>query len=266
MPEATVIPVYNGAANRVDTDRGPRYTETPRDPAAPDAPVPAEPWNTVTASFFIVLVLAWIVRLRGRFRQFPFMAACLPILAVGAVAGTLYHGTRTRNIYFVLDWVPISLLGLAAAIYLVVKLGRAKGMTSVRAMLLAMGVVVVYAILNRLVFTFIPLDPPTLRISASYGSMALLILVPLLGTLMITRFRHAWLVWAGLAGFGIAIACRMVDPYSPLPMGTHWLWHTFGCFATALLFEYFYRLEKGEPPSGNGQGRPIGGPPGNDVA
>ena len=34
-------------------DHGPRYTETPANPYAPDAPFIAEPWNTVTASFFI---------------------------------------------------------------------------------------------------------------------------------------------------------------------------------------------------------------------
>ena len=34
-------------------DGGPRYVETPPDPTAPDAPFVAEPWNTVTATFFI---------------------------------------------------------------------------------------------------------------------------------------------------------------------------------------------------------------------
>jgi len=239
MPEDANAPVFKNA------DSGPRYTETPLDPLSPNAPVPAEPWNTVTASFFIVLVLVWLARLRGRFRLFPFMTACLPILAVGAIAGTLYHATRTRNIYLVLDWLPISLIGLAAAIYLGVRLGRASGMSNVKAMLLAIGVIVFYGALNRTVFAFVPLEPPTLKISISYTSMALLILAPLVTTLIRTRFRNAWLVWAGLAGFGIAIVCRLVDYISPLPMGTHWLWHTFGCAATAFLFEYFYRLEGG---------------------
>jgi hypothetical protein len=248
MPDAANAPQASNPDNRVDADGGPRYTETPRDPLAPDAPIPAEPWNTVTAAFFIVLVLVWLVRLWGRFRLFPFMSACLPILAVGAVAGTLYHATRTRNIYLVLDWLPISLIGLAAAIYLGVRLGRAKGMSNTKAMLLAIGVIVVYGALNRTVFAFVPLEPPTLRISISYTSMALLILAPLVVTLIRTRFSNAWLVWAGLAGFGIAIVCRLVDFMSPLPMGTHWLWHTFGCAATAFLFEYFYRLEATPPP------------------
>ena len=39
-------------------DSGPRYTETPDDPYAPDARIPAEPWNTATASLFVVLALS----------------------------------------------------------------------------------------------------------------------------------------------------------------------------------------------------------------
>ena len=41
-------------------DGGPRYVETPADPYAPGAPYVAEPWNAVTASFFIFIVLAWV--------------------------------------------------------------------------------------------------------------------------------------------------------------------------------------------------------------
>jgi hypothetical protein len=31
-----------------------------------------------------------------------------------------------------------------------------------------------------------------------------------------------------------------------LPMGTHWLWHTFGAVTTALMIEFFFRLEQEE--------------------
>ena len=61
MPEpsdaaaARVEPDLAMLANAQLHDRGPRYTETPRDPYAPDAPFIAEPWNAVTASFFIFI-------------------------------------------------------------------------------------------------------------------------------------------------------------------------------------------------------------------
>ena len=56
-----------------------------------------------------------------------------------------------------------------------------------------------------------------------------------------------------LACFGIAFFCRLVDrtPYGDLPMGTHWLWHTFGAISTALIIEYFYKVEsEGLTPTG----------------
>src|SRR5262245_5782442 len=86
-------------------DGGPRYAETPPDPYAPDAPFPAEPWNALTASVFIVIALAWAWRLRGRYRDYPFLCWCLPILLAGGIGGTLYHATRTSVVLFLLDVV-----------------------------------------------------------------------------------------------------------------------------------------------------------------
>src|SRR5262245_28414121 len=103
-------------------DGGPRYIETPPDPAAPGAPFVAEPWNTVTASLFIWIALAWVWRLRGRYRDFPFLVTGLAILFVGGVGGTLFHGTRTARLYFLLDVVPISLLGVSGALFIAYQL------------------------------------------------------------------------------------------------------------------------------------------------
>src|SRR5207302_6393909 len=114
-------------------DRGPRYAETPADTYAADAPTVAEPYNAATAFLFIVVVAYWAWRLRGRYRRFPFVAACLPVLFVGGLGGTLYHATRTRPLYFFLDVVPISLLGLAGALYLTARLGRWHGWARVGA-------------------------------------------------------------------------------------------------------------------------------------
>src|SRR5262245_63040171 len=93
-------------------DYGPRYIETPPDPNSPDAPIIAEPWNTVTAAFFIVIALYWLWRLQGRYREFPFLCSCLPILYAGGIGGTLFHATRVSRFYFLLDVIPITLLGI----------------------------------------------------------------------------------------------------------------------------------------------------------
>jgi hypothetical protein len=220
-------------------DRGPRYTETPADPYAPDAPVIAEPWNTITASLFIWIVLWWAWRLRGRFRQYPFLVCCMPILLAGGIGGTLYHGTRASVVYFLLDVIPISLLGLAGALFMAFRfLGR-------RQLWLLPAVVVVYIAANQILFSAVGRVSPQLRINLSYASLAGLVLTPVVLVLIRTRFRHGGWVVAGLIIFVFAWIFRLVDrdigPY--LAMGSHWLWHTFGAISTALMVEYFYLVE-----------------------
>ncbi|MBX9624266.1 MAG: ceramidase [Gemmataceae bacterium] len=234
-------------------DRGPRYTETPADPYAPDARAVAEPWNTVTAALFVVIVGYWAWRLRGRYRQYPFLCACLPILLAGGVGGTLYHATRVSVVYFLLDVIPISLLGLAGAVYLLIKLGQGAGWR--RVVLSSVGALAFYAAVNFVLFTGFQgaVDRiPNLRVNLSYASIALLILAPMAVVLVRTRFRHGGWVVAGLVSFVLAWFFRLVDRDigGLLPMGSHWLWHTFGAITTACIIEYFYLVEGEQHPVG----------------
>jgi predicted membrane channel-forming protein YqfA (hemolysin III family) len=246
--ETPVEPDYGMLGNAQLRDRGPRYTETPPDPYAPDAPAVAEPWNMVTAAFFVLIAAYWVVRLRGRYRRFPFLLSCLPILLVGGVGGTLYHGLRTRQLYFLLDVIPISLLVLAGTVYLATRLWRAASWKFLlAAVVLNLGV-------NRLLFSLVLPQNRQLAINLNYATLAVMVVLPILFVLLRTRFRDAGLVVASLVSFGIAWFFRLVDQYAGpyLPMGSHWLWHTFGAASTALLIEFFYRVERDglAPPPG----------------
>lgn len=227
-------------------DGGPIYKESPLDPALLPPGSVAEPWNTVTAFLFVLIVVAWAVRLRRSYRRHPFVAACLPVLFAGGVGGTLYHMHRSRYAYFILDVVPISLLGFAGAIYLAVRLGRHAGW--VRVGLAVLAAVGGYLFLNGVLFrgllgTFG--GNPHMIVNISYASLAVVLLIPLGVALVRTRFRHGGLVLAALASFGIAWFMRLADNsgYGDLPMGTHWLWHVFGAVTTVFVMEYFHRLE-----------------------
>lgn len=225
-------------------DGGPRYVETPSDPSAPGAPVVAEPWNTVTASLFVWIALVWFWRLRGRYRDYPFLVCCMPILLAGGIGGTLFHGTRTQRIYFLLDVIPISLLGLAGAAYMARRLvGRQRAW-----ILLVM--LLFYAVLNRIFFSMIGPMNRQLSINLSYASLATVVLLPIALVLWRTRFRHGGWVVVGLLSFAIAWFFRLVDQYSAeyLTMGSHWLWHTFGAISTAAMIQYFYKVEGEKPP------------------
>lgn len=245
MPKSDAGTVENAANSASFTQRmadfGPRYRETPFDPLL-DGGFPAEPWNTVTAFLFVIIVLVWLVRLRGRYHRYPFIVSCLPILLAGGVGGTLYHGFRSSQIYFLLDVVPITLLGAAGAIYLLVRLNET--IVWDRLLFMIFGLISVYIGFNLLIRQF-PFSNPNLPVNLSYASLALILLVPLCVMLVKTRFAHSGWVFGGLFSFGIGWFCRLIDNtgYDALPMGTHWLWHIFGALTTYALTEYFYRLE-----------------------
>jgi len=217
-------------------DRGPLYTETPQEirDLQPFSGSVAEPWNTVTASFFVVIVLVWIVRLRGRYSQYPFLLVTLPILLVGGIGGTLYHGSRSWVGYFLMDVVPINILGLAVSVYLWIRLGPK--LRHFFAMLIVLSLIMLTG-----QFTL----PKVWAINLSYAGLALIILVPIVLCLIRTRGRHAGWIVTALVSFVIAWFFRLADVLDPplLPMGTHWLWHTFGALTTAALSEYVYRIE-----------------------
>ena len=224
-------------------DGGPRYAETPANPYAPDAAAVAEPWNSVTAALFIGIVLWWAWKLWGRFAKYPFVTCCLPILLAGGIGSTLYHATRTQMAYFLLDVIPISLIGIGGSVYLTIRLGKSVGLKKV--LVVSVGLLVVYLVLNGVLFRFIQSDNRNLRVNLSYASLAALIVIPMVVVLIHTRFRHAVYVGAGMGCFAIAWFCRLIDStgMSDLPMGTHWLWHTFGALTTHVVAAYFYRIE-----------------------
>jgi hypothetical protein len=220
-------------------DNGPRYTETPADPYSPNAPSIAEPWNTITASSFIFIVGYWAWRLRGRYRSYPFLCCCMPILLAGGIGGTLYHATRISKVYFYLDVVPISVLGIAGAVFMALRCWGGRGWWFVP------GVAVFYIAVNRLLFfALAPMDIQW-AVNLSYASLAIVVLIPIGLVLLRTRFRYAGWVVAGVISFAIAWFFRLVDLQiaSRLPMGSHWLWHTFGAITTLLIIEYFYLVE-----------------------
>jgi hypothetical protein len=215
-------------------DGGPGYVETPPDLANYPGPV-AEPWNTASAALFVLIAAAWLVALRGRYRERPFLTICLPILLAGGVGGVLFHGLRRYRAFFLLDVVPIYALGLLVSIWLWVRLGpKLSHLFGVIAFLIVLQLVAHFEL------------PTHWAINVSYASLAALVLLPLAIALLRTRFRHGGWVTTALVCFGIAWACRIADTVRPplLPMGTHWLWHVFGAVTTAALSFYIFKIER----------------------
>jgi hypothetical protein len=229
MPDATDQPIIERLP-----DGGPIYVETPGDPYTNPSWV-AEPWNTATAALFIIIPLAWLWHLRGKWARHPFVVCCLPILLTGGIGGTLFHGLRKYRAFFLMDVIPIYFLGVAVSVYLWIRL---------RPRFSHLLGLIAFVAVTQLVWAGSQL-PIQWRINVSYASLALLVLIPILVVLVRTHFQHARWIYTALACFAIAWISRIADKERPplLPMGTHWLWHTFGAITTASVIMYVYRIE-----------------------
>jgi hemolysin III len=211
-------------------DGGPIYTETDL------GRVIVEPWNAASALLFLGIALYWLIRLRGRYSQHPFLSVCLPILAAGGLGGTLYHATRASQAFFLMDVLPIFVLCLATSVYLWGRL--------LPKWWYGLALLLPYCIIQWLGSSILQRHH---TINFSYACLAALILLPAVIFLVKTRFRHG--AWAALAAvfFAVALYFRYADPQALLPMGTHWLWHTFGAAACWAVSEFLYCLEGDAP-------------------
>jgi hypothetical protein len=89
--------------NQLPPDGGMLYKETDMAQFFP------EPLNAVTAVFFLALAIFWTIKLRGHFKENPFLTYCLVLLYIGAIGGTVYHSFRQWPVFIMMDWLPIIL-------------------------------------------------------------------------------------------------------------------------------------------------------------
>lgn len=216
-------------------DGGPLYAETNMERLI------VEPWNAASALLFIGIALYWIWHLRDSYREYPFLAACAPILLAGGVGGTLYHGLRSHQLFVYLDIGPIFLLSLGAGLFLWYQITPNWPH-------------VLWGLPGFFAFRWIGSDYLATHtlINTGYVILALFLLVPVVLILRRTAFAHGPRVVGAVLSFAAAlffrlIDVRLIDTQAPLAMGTHWLWHALGALACALMFSYLYRLRRDYP-------------------
>ncbi len=209
-------------------DTGPIYRETVM------TRLPVEPFNTFSNLIFLCIVIYFSVKVYRDFRRHIFLGFCLPILAIGFIGGTLFHGTRSHQIWLFMDWVPIMLLCMAAVFYFIFKVFRLWWKR-----LLALTLLFTASFGIRL----LPI-PSVIRISLGYVITAITVLLPIVLYLIKTRGQHKELIIAAVLSFVLAVSFRSVDKILDIEflyMGTHWLWHLFGGISVFFLMLYLYR-------------------------
>ncbi|MEN1784018.1 MAG: hypothetical protein AAGF77_02670 [Bacteroidota bacterium] len=211
---------------RFPNDSGPIYMETM------PGRFPVEPFNTFSNFIFVVILIYWGIRVYKNPKKHLFLAFVLPIIFISFIGGTVYHGTRSAEVWLLLDWVPIILLGLLTAVYFICLVVNPWW----QRLLFIIGLLGVSFLLRT-----IPM-PASMRISLGYVITALTILLPLV--LYLIRIKGKNIFWAmgAFVIFGLAVFFRSIDlNQTVLPMGTHWLWHFFDGVAVHLLIGFIFK-------------------------
>jgi hemolysin III len=212
-------------------DSGPIYEETI------EGRFPVEPWNTFSNLVFLYLVIWLSYKVYKSSKKHLYLKACLPIILIGYIGGTVYHATRSAEIWLLMDWVPIMLLCLSTSIYFVFRL---RSSLVVKIGLIGLILLIVFGI------RALPLLPG-LRTSLGYTATALSVLLPLFIFGYQTRWNYFTNVTIAIICFALAVIFRSIDKLPIvdfLYMGTHWLWHLLGGVASFFVLRYvFYSIE-----------------------
>jgi hemolysin III len=218
-------------------DSGPIYRETLM------GRIPVEPWNTWSNAVFLLVVIYWSWRVYPNARRHLFLAGALPVLFIGFVGGTVFHATRSHEAWLLMDWVPIVVLCMACM-----------GLFARRAGIgwLPLVVLLVLPFVLRYFMLRVWNWPPHVVMNAGYSVLGSVMLLPIAMHLR----RNGWAQWPWIATsavcFGVAVTFRSLDR-SPLlgalPMGGHWLWHTWGGIAVHFLMGYIWRDDRRRSPT-----------------
>lgn len=215
------------AATVVPTDGGQVYAETDMSRTI------VEPWNSVSSLFILLPAVYWGIKLKGRYREYPFITFCIPLLFLGGLGSTLFHAFRSSYYLLLLDVTPTAILTLSLAIYFWVKVLPSWWWIIP---VVALGVGLRILIYNTL-------EGQT-SINASYAVTGTLLFIPTLLLLYQTRLAYSYYIFISLGCFVLALIFRRTDniEQSLLPMGTHFLWHILTGVGAFFLAEYLYKV------------------------
>ncbi len=216
------------AATTFPNDSGPIYKETIQ------GRFPVEPFNTFSNLIFLFIVIYFGLKVYREPKKHPFLVWALPVIGLGFIGGTVYHASRSAEIWLLLDWVPITALSLAGVVYFIFKWME----TWPKRLLLIALMSFVFVGLRALPF------PVKIQITLGYIITALTVAVPILGYLYKSQWRNVGYVMMAFGIFGIAVFFRFLDRRMSIDffwMGSHWLWHIFGGTAVFFLIQYIYK-------------------------
>ncbi|CAL2087306.1 Ceramidase [Tenacibaculum sp. 190524A02b] len=221
--------MFYSLLQKFPNDSGPIYQETI------EGRLPVEPFNTFSNLIFIAILIYFGRKIAKNPKQHPFFLFAIPVIFISWIGGTMFHGTRSHEFWLVLDWLPIMIVCLGGIVYFIGKITKKWG----QRILLFLSFLLL-SILPRM----LPL-PKEYRISFGYVVTAVTVITPFIWYAYRTQWKNIQFIIYGFVIFGGAVLFRTLDNLVVLlPMGTHWLWHTFGGVAVFFLLYYIYQDKK----------------------
>ena len=221
----------------IPNDFGPIYRETNM------TQFPVEPWNTASNLIFLFTFLYWAYQIRNNYKEYKLVATCLPILLIGWIGGTVYHATRSHDLWLYMDFLPIYILGFILAFHYWYKLTR-----NIKRIIML--TILPYLVCNGLIRLFI--ESHNTKVSLGYFLIFTISASPVIRYALEHRDRINYNLLYASISFLIAITARIGDKSFPetfltiFPMGTHWVWHTIGGLTTFFMFKFVYEDRKRE--------------------
>jgi hypothetical protein len=196
-----------------------------------------EPWNAFSSLTFWIPIGYILYKIRGRYRQYPFLLFCMPLLFIGGLGSTLFHAFRSSGWLLAMDVLPILILNVALTIYFWFRI-----LANIWKVL---GVVLLYFVLSIVIIRFTEYP---LSVNLSYLVRGILLFLPAVLLLQKMNFRHSQFLISAILLFILALVFRWADKLviDYMSMGSHWLWHISTAMGALLLAEFMYRLENWE--------------------
>lgn len=212
-------------------DGGPIYTET-----NPDYVI-VEPWNAISSLMIVIPAVIWLFKIRSQFKDYRFLVYAIPFMVLGGTGSTLFHAFRVSRFFLFMDVLPTAILTLSLSIYFWIKVFNKWWYVFF---------VVIASFATR--FVLFGNVSQHLAINISYAITGVITGLPLLIILFKTNYYKLNYVIITIIFFILALLFRELDTYSIafLPMGTHFLWHTFTGIGAYYILAYLYYFRKQE--------------------
>lgn len=210
-------------------DFGPLYTETNLNQ------FPVEPFNTGSNLLFLIVAIYWYRKLKHiKSIEFKtFLVRSLPLLVLGYIGGTIYHATRSHFVWILMDVLPIYAIAALTSHYL-------WQLISKKAARLLIWFFVCVGFPGIFLWS-ISVDLPQKQ-TILYAFLSIPIVLPLLIDQLKMNFCYAMAFLIPCVSIGLALFFRAWDSslfvMQNIPMGTHWLWHSFGAITCHFLLSY----------------------------